>query len=93
MTARGRVCVFCARAIQPGEELTGRGDASAHAECADRALADDRYWDAVAAQKGHEPAGDPGRGASAGERRAGCMALLVAVGLAALIAATRLRPR
>ena len=45
-------CAFCGRLIEPGEPKSGRGDAAAHISCADAALADDRFWDRIAAGMG-----------------------------------------
>ena len=41
-------CVFCGNPIEADAERTGRGAMAAHAACADRALADDAHWDAIA---------------------------------------------
>ncbi len=53
-------CVFCGRAIAPGEPSVGRGAVAAHSACADRSLADDRSWDRIAEALGDgAPADDP----------------------------------
>jgi hypothetical protein len=41
-------CVFCGEPIGADADRTGRGATAAHAACADRALADDAHWDAIA---------------------------------------------
>ncbi len=88
-------CAFCGRPILPGDEASGRGDAAAHAACADRALADDRYWDAIATQKGEQPTEEPRPAGDTGRRTAGCLlALVAALTTASVIATSRsLRPR
>jgi hypothetical protein len=77
-------CVFCGRAIEPGEEVAGRAPMAAHASCADAALADDRHWDAIADRSPEEaesPA--PPTPESPTSRRAGGCLVLVLAGLAA----------
>jgi hypothetical protein len=97
VTGRGEAgaCVFCGRPILPDQARSGRGDAAAHTECADRALADDRYWDAIASQKGDQAPEAPDSGRDAARRGAGCALALIAVlaATAALTTAGRLRPR
>jgi hypothetical protein len=97
VTGRGQAgaCVFCGRPILPTEEASGRGDAAAHTACADRALADDRYWDAVASQKGEQAPEAPGGAPDVGRRGAGCALALIATltGIAAIAAMRSLRPR
>jgi hypothetical protein len=70
-------CVFCGRAIEPGEEAAGRPPMAAHASCADAALADDRHWEAIAART-PEPADAPAPESAPSRRAAGCFALAVA---------------
>lgn len=65
-------CVFCGNPIGPDAERTGRGEAAAHASCADHALADDAHWDAIADASGVDEAPD------AAPRARGCL-LLVAL--------------
>lgn len=88
---RGDFCVFCGLAIGADDETVGRGSATAHAACADSALADDLHWDRIAEQSGEtgvprEP--DGRRSGAAPTGRAGCLTLTllpaaVALGLAA----------
>ena len=66
MDASGRIetCVFCDRPIGPDESRVGRGEAAAHAACADAALADERGWDRIAEALGDDaPAPAAGAGA------------------------------
>lgn len=94
--AQGQFCVFCGLAIGADDETVGRGSATAHAACADSALADDLHWDRIAEQSGETGAAadkaetGSSRGAPAG--RAGCLALsllliALAVGLLAAVIA------
>jgi hypothetical protein len=83
-------CVFCGRPLEPHQERTGRGESTAHAECADRALADDAHWDRIAAQTGDRgeapseaPADEP---AQTQARKSGCLAVAsMALMLASLL--------
>lgn len=88
--AQGQFCVFCGLAIGADEETVGRGSATAHASCADSALADDVHWDHIAEQSGEtDAAADEGDGRAsdaAPTGRAGCLALsllpiAIAIGL------------
>lgn len=51
--------------------MAGRPPAAAHAACADRALGDDRHWDAIAASSG-EPQDDDAE--EPAPRPSGCLA-------------------
>ena len=76
-------CVFCGQPIGPGEERTGRGAATAHAACADRALADDAHWDEIAEASGADDASPSGPA----PRSRGCLAIIAVVLVVALILA------
>jgi hypothetical protein len=78
-------CVFCGRPVEEGQLTTGRGDSLAHADCADRALADDAHWDRIADQVGErrqEPNEQP-----AGARKSGCLTLVLPLAVALLAVA------
>ena len=84
-------CVFCGQPITAGEETAGRAPMAAHATCADAALADDAHWDAVSAGTEPEDEPDEQRGPEAGAgRRAGCLALSIALLAVALVVAAGL---
>lgn len=76
--AQGQFCVFCGQAIGADEETVGRGPATAHAACADSALADDLHWDRIAEQSGEtDAAADEaeGRRSDAAPTGGGCLAV------------------
>lgn len=76
-------CVFCGNPIEADEERAGRGAAAAHAACADRALADDAHWDAIAEASGVEDERE------AAPRARGCLlALAILVAVALIVAAS-----
>ena len=76
-------CVFCGQPIGPDEERTGRGPTAAHASCADRALADDAHWDAVAEASGASDESTE-RGTSRGR---GCLAVIAVLLVGAIVVA------
>jgi hypothetical protein len=76
-------CVFCGQPIGADEERTGRGATAAHASCADRALADDAHWDAIALASG---AGDDATERPASRSR-GCLAVIAIVLVGAIVVA------
>lgn len=103
MTERGTSpgCVFCGRPVEPRQEAVGRGSSTAHAECADRALADDAHWDRIADQFGDRDAPSaeeqPDKRASTTAGRSGCLSvaaigLLLAARVAAPLATLLRRP-
>ncbi len=61
-------CAFCGQLIGPDEPKSGRGESAAHVACADAALADDRFWDRIAAGVGDTA---PAEGARGGTEAAG----------------------
>ena len=73
-------CVFCNEPIGPDDERTGRGETAAHSACADRALADDAHWDAIADAS---PPEEPATPARAG----GCFAIVALVLVVAVVIA------
>jgi hypothetical protein len=76
-------CVFCGNPIEADAERAGRGTAAAHAACADRALADDAHWDAIAEASGVDEARGPA------PRARGCLlALAILVAVALVLAAS-----
>ncbi len=63
-------CAFCGQLIAPDEPKSGRGETAAHVRCADAALADDRFWDRIAAGMGDSAPPEPGQDASREPTRA-----------------------
>ncbi len=99
---RPETCVFCGKPIEADEPRVGRGESAAHTACADSALRDDRYWDAVSASglgsgaagggetpgAGTPDAGTPRAGTPGAARsgRLGCAALVLPLLLLARVA-------
>ncbi|MEO8510701.1 MAG: hypothetical protein ABI534_05610 [Chloroflexota bacterium] len=75
-------CVFCGDPIGADAERTGRGAMAAHAACADRALADDAHWDAIAGASEVEDDERP-----AAPRARGCLLVIALLVVVALIVA------
>ena len=79
-------CVFCGNAIETDAERTGRGAMAAHAACADRALADDAHWDALAGASEVEEE-EPAERQAAPPAARGCLLLVALLVVVALIVA------
>lgn len=75
-------CVFCGHPITADEPRAGRGQAAAHARCADRALADDAHWDAIAESSAEGHAEE-----RSAPRRGGCLAIVAITLIVALVLA------